>query len=62
MGVNFLIMCVVQRALLYSPPAETRLTVYRRLDIVKLKEMKALSETTGRTEHRILIGGLALIR
>ena len=28
------IMCVVKRALLYSPPAETRLTVYRRLDIL----------------------------
>ena len=27
-------MCVVKRALLYSPPAETRLTVYRRLDIL----------------------------
>ena len=26
-------MCVVKRSLLYSPPAETRLTVYRRLDI-----------------------------
>ena len=30
-------MCVVQRALLYSPPAEIRLMVYRRLDIVKFK-------------------------
>ena len=28
------IMCVVKRALLYSPPAETRLTVYRRFDIL----------------------------
>ena len=28
------IMCVVKRALLYSPPAETRLTVYRRSDIL----------------------------
>ena len=27
------IMCVVKRALLYSPPAETRLTVYRRLEM-----------------------------
>ena len=26
-------MCFLKRALLYSPPAETRLTVYRRLDI-----------------------------
>ena len=27
-------LCLVERALLYSSPAETRLTVYRRLDMM----------------------------
>ena len=54
------IMCVVKRALLYSPPAETRLTVYRRLDIAAEQRscMQSMPESnTGetriaRTDHR----------